>query len=217
LRQLNYSPEENQNLLRRRVDELREGLGKKDPAKLADSTGTIYIPGERDEGLFQFQFWGQDTYLTFPALIATDRKSGRELSASSQALLIYYMHTADGFMGSGQWISFSELPDGRFYNQAFQGYTGKEIARKFKNDLLDFEKAAKEAGGSRYPHGDTAFIYKMLPRVSLIAVYWQGDEDFPSSAQILFGAEVSHYLPTDACAIAGSMLTRRLVSFSGES
>jgi hypothetical protein len=55
----------------------------------------------------------------------------------------------------------------------------------------------------------------MLPRVSLLTVYWQGDEDFPSSAQILFGVEVKHYLPTDACAIAGSMLTRQLVSYGG--
>ena len=215
MRQLSYSPEENQNLLRRRVDELRESLRKKDPSKLADNTGMIYTPGEREQGLFEFQFWGRETCLTFPALVATDHQSGKELGAASQALLMYYLHTADGYIGSGQWISFSELPDGRFYNQAFQGYTGREIAKKFKNDILDFEKAAQAAGGSKYPHGDKAYIFKMLPRISLLTVYWQGDEDFPSSAQILFGAEVNHYLPTDACAIAGSMLTRRLVSYNG--
>lgn len=215
MRRLSFSPEENQNLLRRRVDELRESLRKKDPYKLADNTGMIYTPGEREQGLFEFRFWGQETRLTFPALVATDRQSDRELGAASQALLMYYLHTADGYTGSGRWISFSELPDGRFYNQAFQGYTGREIAKKFKNDILDFEKAAQGAGGSKYPHGDKAYIFIMLPRVSLLAVYWQGDEDFPSSAQILFGAELSHYLPTDACAIAGSMLTRSLVSYSG--
>jgi len=45
----------------------------------------------------------------------------------------------------------------------------------------------------------------------LLAVYWQGDEDFPSTCQVLFDASASHYLPTDAYAILGSTLTRRLI------
>jgi hypothetical protein len=43
------------------------------------------------------------------------------------------------------------------------------------------------------------------------AVYWQGDEDFPSTCQLLFDASVSRCLPTDACAVLGSALTRMLI------
>jgi hypothetical protein len=43
-------------------------------------------------------------------------------------------------------------------------------------------------------------------------VTWEGDEDFPSTYQILFDAAVSHHLPTDACAILGSILTHRLTA-----
>jgi hypothetical protein len=41
-------------------------------------------------------------------------------------------------------------------------------------------------------------------------VYWQGDEDFDASCQVLFDASARHYLPTDAYAILGSTLTRML-------
>jgi hypothetical protein len=131
------------------------------------------------------------------------------------ALLLYYFHTADGTPLSGRWISFSDLPDGRFYNQAFQGYTGRELSRAFGLDPEGFQRAAMRAGGTPQDFGDLAFKFPILPYVAFLAVLWRGDEDFPSSCQILFDASAPHSLPTDACAVAGSLLTRRLLAARG--
>lgn len=59
--------------------------------------------------------------------------------------------------------------------------------------------------------GDAAYLFQVLPLVSLLAVTWLGDEEMPPAYQILFDANVSHHLPTDVCAILGSMLTERLI------
>jgi hypothetical protein len=132
-------------------------------------------------------------------------------------MVLYYFNTCDGTPMAASWIAFSELTDGRFYNQAFQGYTGRELVKAFGNDLEAFERAARNAGGEKRfpmagaPLGDAAFAYQALPRVPLLVVYWLGDEDFPPNSQILFDAAVSHHMPTDACAILGSSLTRRLL------
>ncbi len=126
--------------------------------------------------------------------------------------MLYYFAIADGFPLSGEWISFADLPDGRFYNQAFHGYTGKELAQSFQNDRFSFERAALGLNGDRQPLGDAGFAFQALPRVSLCVVFWQGDEEFASSAQILFDAAASHYLTTDAYAILGSTLTHRLIA-----
>lgn len=167
-------------------------------------------------GEFSFALWGRMVSLAYPALICIDLLTGQELPATSQALVLYYFITADGTPVDTQMISFADLPDGRFYNQAFQGYTGAELARVFRNDLLAFEIAAKRLGGiqpdkkSDVP-GDLTFIFQVLPRLSLVVVYWLGDEDFPASAQVLFEISAPHYLPTDVCAYAGSTLTRKLI------
>jgi hypothetical protein len=129
------------------------------------------------------------------------------------ALLLYYFSVADGAPLSDRWISFSELPDGKFYNQAFQGYTGQRLVQVFKNNRQSFELAAARQDGRRLSHGDVGFMFQALPRIPLMVAYWQGDEDFPSNFQILFDASASHYLPTDAYAILGSTLTRRLVAY----
>jgi len=68
------------------------------------------------------------------------------------------------------------------------------------------ERAALKQGGKSYPLGDASFSFQFLPRMSLLAVFWAGDDELPASYQVLFDASASHQLPTDACAIAGSML-----------
>ena len=160
-------------------------------------------------------FWGQETLLSFPELVARQSETGPDLPLSDQALLLYYFATANGSPLAQRWVSFSELPDGRFYNQAFKGYTGRELARTYGENLQALSLAARRLGAGLpggAPVGDRSFLFRPLPRVPLLLVFWQGDEEFPSSFQILFDASASHYLPTAVCAVLGSMLARRLIS-----
>ena len=160
-----------------------------------------------------FRFGIREVLLSFPELLAIDPQTNQELSHSSLALLLYYFVTCDGTQASGKWISYSELPDGRFYNQAFQSYTGGELAQAFDNDLPAFLQASENLQGKRvYLLGDAAYEFQVLPLVNLLVLTWQGDEDFKSTYQILFDAAVHHHLPTDACAIIGGSLTRRLIA-----
>jgi hypothetical protein len=200
------------NLLLPRMGELRTRLAKADPLQLSRNAGSEFTPLSPGTGEFHLLFWEKEICLNFPGLIAQDRLTGKDLGIANQAMLLYYFATADGTPLSNQWISFTDLPDGKFYSQAFQGYTGMELFRHFGNNLALFVEAAHNSGGGDYPFGDAAFVFRVLPRILLLLVCWQGDDEFPASYQILFDASASHYLPTDACAIAGSMLTRKLLS-----
>jgi hypothetical protein len=190
-----------------RLEALRAALSNADPARVAQLSGAQQTLDRQ----LALAFWGRSIRISSPEWVAYPEGSDQPLSSFDQALLLYYLTTADGEPLNQEWISFSDLPDGRFYNQAFQGYTGKELALAFREDRAAFEEAAQVLGGARYPLGDAAYAFQVLPRVPLLVVYWQGDEDFPSSCQILFDAAASHYLPTDAYAILGSTLTRRLI------
>jgi hypothetical protein len=195
-----------------RIDELRRGLTGADPTLLARNTAADWVAQSETGGYFQLPLWRRPVVVSYPEWVARRRPSGEAVSPMELALLLYYFTIADGFPLSGEWISFADLPDGRFYNQAFHGYTGKELAQAFRNDLPAFERAAQSLSGERFELGDAAFVFQALPRLPLCVVYWQGDEDFSSSAQVLFDAAASHYLTTDAYAILGSTLTRRLIA-----
>jgi hypothetical protein len=205
-----FDPQKRTEQILQRIDELRSQLHSANPAELSSRTG---IPFDRldSTGFFKFQFWQYPLNLAFPSLELSQIGQDQAPNPLIQAMVFYYFNMADGKPLSHRWIAFSELPNGIFYNQAFQGYTGQVIARTFKNDFARFSISAKQLGGKKESFGDAAFRFQILPRIPLLVTGWQGDEDFPASFKILFDASISHYLPTDACAIAGSMLTGMLV------
>jgi hypothetical protein len=194
----------------RRMDELRKQLSAKGPVTLAAHSGAQLEIHAGQETSLVFFLLGEGLRLRLPDYEIC-RPAGPPPAELHQLLALYYFAWADGTPVNGHWISFAELPDGRFYNLAFQSYTGVELGRVFGSDLPALERAANRLNGVVQPVGDRAYAFNVLPRLPLLLVYWRGDEDFPPACQLLFDASAPHYLPTDGCAITGSLLTRQLI------
>lgn len=193
-----------------RVDELRSTLRIQDPSLVAVRSGSSYLTLGPGRGELHIPLWGRVCILCWPQLTACNEKDDR-LPDFQLAMLLYYLVTADGAPLTGRWVSFADLPDGRTYNAAFQGYSGDEIVKRFGLDLEGFKSACSKAGGEPVDAGSASFVFQALPKVPIMVTYWLGDEDFPSSCRILFDGSASHYLPIDACAILGSTLTGRVI------
>lgn len=195
------------DLLAAKADDLRAEIRLRQPATLAASTATEFTGSD-----FRFNFWGQPVSLSFPELRISNMVTGKEMSSFHQTMALYYFATCDGAPLADEWVSFANLPDGRMYSTAFQGYTGRELVKRFGLDIASFRGACQKSGGEAFGQADAAYRFLALPRVPLLVVYWLGDEDFLSNCQILFDASASHCLPTDACALLGSALTRKLLA-----
>jgi hypothetical protein len=193
-----------------RLDELRAALRSAPPELLAERTGASYSIFGPTRGEFRLSLLDTALILTFPDLISVNTNEDI-MPVPIQALLLYYFYTSDGAPLGGQWVSFADLPDGRIYNPAFQGYSGDSLAKAFGLQAESFRQACEKTGGRANEFGETAYRFQALPRVPILVTYWLGDVDFPSSCKILFEESVSHYLPTDVCAILGSMLTHRIL------
>ena len=158
-----------------RVQQLRDELAGQDTAVLAERCGASW-----ENGRMQMNVWDTAVSIDLFNFIACNVVTGTELDLLLQGVIAYYLHTSDGIPAANTWIAFTDLPDGRFYTQAFQGYTGQELAHVFGNDVRLFAETAGACGGTAVPFGDTAFRFQALPRVPLLVVCWQGDEDFPT-------------------------------------
>jgi hypothetical protein len=207
----NKSPHPAKPALATRVDGLRVTLRQVPADLLAERTGAIYLALGQGRGEFRLSLFDSPVLVTYPGLVGYDVIKDDELPLPFQAVLGYYFHTSDGAPLTGQWVSFAELPDGRLYNPAYQGYSGDALVKTFGLDVEAFKTTSENSGGVATLTGDAAYIFYALPRLPMLVSYWCGDEDFPSSCKILFDRSASHYLPTDVCAILGSMLTRKLI------
>ncbi len=196
-----------QSSMTRRLGELQELLQSRNREHLAALVEAAIEP----DGM-RFAYWGRQVLVGWPGLEVRWVDDGEPLSTFDQAMVFYYLDTADGTPLADRWIGFRELPNGGFYNQAFQGYSGDLLARRFGDQLDDLATAAAQLGGQRLPDlAPAAYAFQPLPRIRIGAALWPGDEDFPARASILFDAACSHAMTTDGLALLGSGLARRLI------
>jgi hypothetical protein len=189
-----------------KVAELRGVLKGVPPEEVAWRSGAT-LQGDRLHLQMLFQSYAVDT----DSYVVTKPGAG-EVPSFFQSLVLTYLHTADGTPSADRWISFRELPNGRFYHRAFQGYAPDRLTKRWGLDADGFSEACRALGGTRLELGDAGFGLRVLPRIELAAVYWLGDEDFPSRAAILFDANAAHYMVTDGLAILGSQLVGRILA-----
>ena len=199
------------NPLGDRVDEIRAKLKDVDPNKLAARTGAIYTLEGGSGGEFRLAYWSREVIISFPDFSGNFTDTGEAINTFDITMLAYYFDVCDGAPMTNQWIAFNQIPGGLFYAQAFQGYSGDELAKVFGNDAEAFIRANDKLGGRREFFGNVAYSYQVLPRVPIMVVCWLGDEDFPPSYRMLFDSNAHRHLVTDAYAILGSHLTRRLI------
>lgn len=203
------------------IVEARSTLRAVKPGKLALRTGC-----ERDaQGNYRLTFFSKEYVISADDFVVRDAATGKAASSFTASLLLTYMATADGTTPSGRWVGFHELPDGMFYVQAFQGYTGVRLVRELESacamvtevdPLMAFHRAAERLGGRAFEIGEAGYVFGLLPRVSLALVYWLGDDEFPSQARVLFEDSACHYLPTDGLAILGSQLVGRVLNAASQ-
>jgi len=188
-----------------KVSELREALIDIPPKEIAWRSGAI-LGNDWLHLTMLFQPYQVDVR-TFSVC----KPDGSELPSFFQSLVLTYLTTANGAASADRWIGFRELPNGTFYHQAFQGYAPNRLTQRWGLDLDGFVAACRSLDGMELELGDAGFAFRVLPRIEMAAVYWLGDEDFPSRASILFDANAHFYMVTDGLAILGNQLVGKIL------
>ena len=192
------------------VKEAQTKLRATDRVVVAKQSGATI---ERDSNL-RVEFLNRE-YVIDPAEWTVKRAdAGAAAPSLTQSLLLTYLYTADGTPPLDRWIGFRELPNGLFYAQAFQGYTGDELVRDLKGDVAAFKRASEKLHGAALASGDAGYVFRVLPRLKLAVIMWSGDDEFPAQAQVLLQESAPHYLMAEGLAIVGSLLIGQLVKAS---
>ncbi len=195
--------------LRPRIEAARAALSGRDAADLARCGGLVSKGGS-----LELELLGQTYSIAWPQLTVSF-SNGKRCPEELAILLLDYLSRADSSVPTGDWLGFQELPDGMFYRQAFQGYSGDQLTTDLRGDIERFREAALKLEGESLPIGDAAYAFRVLPHVSLAVVWWESDDDLPANATVLFDRVASAYLPTDGLAILGRMLCRTLAKAGG--
>ncbi|MCU0500827.1 MAG: DUF3786 domain-containing protein [Anaerolineae bacterium] len=194
------------------LDHARADWAAADPARCAARAGCAVA----QHGI-SVPFFGRPHIVTHPdgdvrvLNPAHVEEPPHDAHVSIQIVLLHHLLTADGTPPADRWLAFRELPDGLFYAQAFAGHAEGLLAEKLGGNLGGFRRAAESLGGSPLDLANAAYRFQAFPRLAVAALLWEGDEDFPAQARILFDAHAGHYLPTEDLAGIGDWLAHHLI------
>lgn len=110
------------------------------------------------------------------------------LEDAVNARILVLRFLVEGAIGAstGKFLTYREIPWGQVYFKQFQGRCLMRLAFGFGNNLEKFREIMEKIGAGRIPYGDAGYEFEFLNDLKLRFILWEGDDEFPPSAQILF-------------------------------
>ena len=180
-----------------------------EPIQASEKSGVQY---DAQDGAFKLKLLGRDVKLMHPELLLIDSETGTELPANATILIARLVLDGHVESAGGTFLAYNEMPWGELYYGNFRGRCIMRLAYGFGRDLSRFEAAAKALGGAAADAGDMSFDIEFIPGLLVRLIFWEGDEEFPASAQILFSDNFRFAWGAEDMAVVGDILIDRLKS-----
>jgi len=199
-----------------RIDDYRtarnlavEALSTRSPADIADTSGFTADPS----GTLRIPFLDRVYRVTYPDFSFVDTSdSSREVPLQEQVLILHYLDSGPVQQVKPRWIAYREIPGASFYFSAFVKRAVDPLKKVFGQNAAAFISVADRLGGKPVDAGDAAREFRLFPRVPVQLIIWEGDDEFPPEANILFDVSIGGILsPEDTAWLAG-MLVYRLIA-----
>jgi hypothetical protein len=183
-------------------------ISKIDLRHLAHVLGTEY-DGER----MMIPFFNQ-TYRVSSCGI-TDESGNRPDYVRCVILAKYILLCPESRHHDTQWVSFKDFKKTSHFTNVnfFESDTEQAICKHYTGRCDDLARAGKLLGGMDDPMTmsyDLSMQFKVLPRISLLLVFNDGDDEFPPQCKVLFQKHAEFYLDPESLAMTGALLAGNL-------
>ncbi len=144
-----------------------------------------------------------------------DESGNRPDYITSVILAKYILLCPDQSYISKEWVSFKDFKKASHFTNVnyFSSDTERSIEKSFSGKLTELQKACEVLGGSKsemeMPY-DLSVQFNALPRIALLLLFNDGDEEFPAKCTMLFQKHSEYYLDPESLAMTSACLSRNL-------
>ena len=136
-----------------------------------------------------------------------------QVPLQEQVLILHYLQGVQPQIG-GKWIAYREIPGAGFYFGAFMKRAIDPLKKVFGPNAEGLRRAATKLQARPIETGSTAFEFRVLPYAPIQLILWEGDEEFPAEANILFDNLTGNYLSPEDAAWLASLTVYRLMALA---
>ena len=175
-----------------------------DPYELSKRSGVPY-----ENGAFTLRLLSREVKLMYPAMKALYSDGTCALTAIT---ILLGRLVLEGTLSenAGRFMAYSEMPWGGVYNAQFTARCIKRIAKMYGSSPDELCTACERLGGVRISGADAAFELEFLRGLYIRLYLWEGDDEFPASAQILFSQSFAAAFTAEDIAVVGDVLINSL-------
>ena len=180
-----------------------EELFKKlDPADAAQRLGSIKWDGKE----FYVNLLGRDFAIAHPVFSIRALDGGKLPPLPTQTFLLRYLLECKDVPWRGEWKTFREMPWGEMYIKPYTGRVLTRAAYTFSFKLDAFRAAAEKMGAEAVKHGDAGYCFRLIGDYQMQILIWQGDDEFPPNAQVLYSDNFADGFAAEDRVVAGDIL-----------
>ena len=108
-------------------------------------------------------------------------------------------------LSTGGYKTFREMPWGEVYIKPFTGRCLTRSAYKFGTNIAGFRRGSEAIGGQEMHHGDAGYEFDFIEPYKLQIFVWEGDDEFPPNAQILYSDNFATGFSAEDCVVAAEL------------
>ncbi len=181
-----------------------------DPVEAAGRLDILY---DAQSSKFQLRFMGHLYEVDYPAFAIRplDKEEGsRDLftdSIPAQTFILRYLLEGQYIQSTGKFMTFREVPTyGELYFKPFDGRCIKRLTYGFGFKLKAFAEAMEKVpGAEKIGMGDIAYEFELVNGYRMRFIFWEADEEFPPSAQILYSDNFQYGFHAEDMVVAGDL------------
>lgn len=123
-----------------------------------------------------------------------------------QTFLLRYLLESKTAAWQGTWKTFREMPWGEMYIKPYTGRVLTRAAFTFGTRVAAFRAACQKMGAVALKHGDAGYQFDFIGNCRMQIMVWEGDEEFPPNAQVLYSDNFESAFAPEDRVVAGDIL-----------
>ena len=165
-----------------------------------------------DGSAFTVTLLGRKFAITHPRYSIRALDGGSLPALPVQTFLLRYLLESRDVSWGGQWKTFREMPWGEMYIKPYTGRVLTRAAFTFGTRVAAFRAAAEKMGAEFVPHGDAGYRFDLIGGYQMQILVWEGDEEFPPNAQVLYSDNFAEGFAAEDRVVAGDILISTIKS-----
>ena len=159
-----------------------------------------------DGKAFTVKLLGREFVISHPDYAIVAKDGGVLPPLPVQTFLLRYLLKSKDTGWDGQWKTFREMPWGEMYIKPYTGRVLTRAAFTFGTRVAAFSAAAEKMGATKLDHGDAGYLFELVDGYRMQILVWEGDEEFPPNAQVLYSSNFADGFAAEDRVVAGDIL-----------